>query len=412
MESISARMRYSDVYGEKELDNLAFVFALSNSLLICKNIIIAGNAWLASHNNKINILILIFSCLLYLSVLVQLVNIKIMNVRVFLFCIVILLFWCSTYIISPEIFALKTISEELQNFIIYCLPAIIFLPMLKDCNALMNNFYKFRWLMLFCTVISVLQMLIRGQIQGTSNNYAVYNMAFGRALMLPTILFFSKWFFTWKFRELVCGIFCVISIFLFASRFPLLCVITYIFVKVWKMRENIKVRITMMFGGVIIISVIFFYKKICVWLYNVLNATFGINSRALLLIINGYFSYDSGRIDLFKQLIPKINESPIWGYGIGGSNIILNDSGAHSFILDVFATMGYCFGGIFLLISTIYIIQLCKRNKSYFNQEFIIICICMFLPICAIQTSMWDSRYYWYLIAMCFGRLRDRGIGV
>lgn len=398
-------------YSRKEikLNQLAEVFALSNSLLICKNILVAGNSWLALNNTKLNIIILIISFVLYAKVLVGLYGKKCRNDRAILCVIGILIAWIFALISSPEIFLLNTIQEAIQNFLVYCFPAIIFLAMLPDCKALLESYYRYRWLMLGCTVITVLQILVLGQIQG-SGSYTQYNMAFGRALILPTTLFFSKWFLTWKIKEFSGAAFCLITIFLFCSRFPILCILAFILIKVWQLRQEKKVSMLIIIGAFLGGVVFIAYKEICGWLHDFLLSAFGINSRMLYLIKNGYFTYSAGRDIIYDSLIEGINESPILGHGIGGANIILNDESAHSFVLDVFATFGYIFGGILLALAIVNVIKLFRKNRSFYNREFILICVASFLPICTIQMSLWDAQYFWYLIALGLGKLKDRKV--
>ena len=128
---------------------------------------------------------------------------------------------------------------------------------------------------------------------------------------------------------------------------------------------------------------------------------FGIRSRGLSKLLSGDFAGDSGRKLIHRDLIHKINSSPVIGYGAAGSNVILDNGLTHSLILDIFGNLGYVMGGIFIVCVTIKIIKLFYKSKSdIYKREYIMICLSMFLPICTIQSSLWQANYMWYLIVM------------
>jgi hypothetical protein len=387
---------------------IAFAFAISYSLLSAKNMLIESSAAFYNRNSTLNLFVAVVSVAIYVYVILF----KEKHLPIFrkqmLVLILVLFLWFFTYLINSSLFTYSYVREELSEFIIYSLPALLFLPMLYDCDELIVAFYKCRWLMFLAVCVSVILMMIYGRIQGSGTRYLVYSMSFGRALMLPCTLFISKWFRDHKIIDMLGSISCVLFILVFGSRFPLLCIGFYTLCKAFQIPFS-KAR----FVGLsicIISAVLLFLNKD--FIVNTLYSYFvkaGINSRSLSLLTNGSFSYDSGRLRIITQLVGEINKSPIIGYGAGGGNVALNNGLSHSFIFDVFANLGYVGGGIFLLISFIAIFQLYRHTKKWSNKEFMMICISFFVPICIFQMSLWRASYFWMLIALCCGRLQFYG---
>jgi len=405
MSYVCFKRRNEHCYGnEKEL-YVAAAFAISYCLLTAKNILIQGSPSLYNANSKLNMLILIVSVLLYAyAILVKDNRLYLSSKQIFVIGAIIS-FWFLTYMFNENLFTYSYVEEELVFFLTYCLPALLILPGLRTCKLLLETFYKCRWFLFGVVCLAVILMLTNGQIQGAGTRSAVYSMAFGRALLLPCILLYSHWFKERKKLDLLGGIVCTLFIFLFGSRFPLLCIAAYIGWKLLQSRKSARLLIFICMGFVLVAFIIVFSESILAWLNQALNS-FGIQSRALSLINSGKFGYDDGRLLIYNELIAQINKSPIIGYGAGGGNVALGNGLSHSFILDVFANLGYVFGGLLLIVSAGRFSRLYRKNRQFYNREFIIICLCLFVPMCAIQMSLWRATYYWYLLALSLGRLR------
>ena len=375
---------------------IAYAFAFSNTLLLAKVILAAGFDSIMKRITEINIIIALTSVILYIySIKGQTIKKKVF-IKSLLLLMVILIAWIVTAIIFPERFFLNTVISDLKEFLIYCLPVIVFIAFIEDFQDVMLAFYKYKNLLIFLTLLSSIGLFTSNSIHVKEN----YSMGFGHAVLWPTILSFSRWFNANKIKDLIFGIFGFICIFLFGSRYPLLCTFTFIIIKLLQERKSKRVKLIFFLSIPIIIIIILWGKDIAIWLYNFLYNSFGIKNRSLRLITNDLATYSSGRNIIHETLIEAINKSPIYGYGIGGASFLLSDEFAHSFILDVFAMAGYVFGGIILAISSIKIIRLYKYTNSKLIKEFITICLSIWLPILTFQTSFWSCRYYWYLIAL------------
>lgn len=135
--------------------------------------------------------------------------------------------------------------------------------------------------------------------------------------------------------------------------------------------------------------------------FNLIFSKFGIRSRGLSILLSGNLGTDSGRFIIYEELISQLNKHPFLGYGAFGGIVALNNGLSHSLILDIFSNLGYLGGVLFLLWFISRFAKLWKSSKNNMSKkEYILICICMFAPICLIQSSLWSANYLWYLLVM------------
>ena len=384
---------------------LSKAFVSTNSLLLIKTILIAGSQYLYSINDTLNIIVAIYSILAYSIALFRIKKIVFSKAQIIILLGIAVL-WLITYLVNPVVYTFSYAQEEMKFFFVYALPALVFLPMISSCETIWIELKKRRWLFLIITLLTVFLMLRTGNIQGSSSRVAEYSMSFGRALILPTLLFLSMWYKERKIVDLIGAIIVSIFIFLFGSRFPLLCILFFI---LWKslFGKITKRKIIIFLMLCILFAVLIIYRyKLVLLLSSFLNVL-GINSRSLVLIASGSFGYDDGRIEIYRSMIELINKSPIIGYGAFGGNYITNNGLSHSFVFDTFANLGYVVGGLIMIASLVRFYKMYKKRKGFYSREFIIICLCQFLPTAIIQTSLWRATNYWYLVALSTGKFYE-----
>lgn len=382
-------------------DYFAIAFAVCNCLLMLKNIIITGSAVLYRNNSLLNIMLLCLCLCIYAFAYLKSGYVKVKKYPLFGVAL-ILVFWIITYIFVPNMFTYSYVVEELTSFLIYSLPAFFILPKIEDYEQLQNEFLKLKIVFLITVIIAVILILKNGVIQGAGSRYAVYSMSFGRALIFPTLLYFSEWFNKNKKMDLVIGIFLTGVILTFGSRFPLVCIAFYIICKIMLNFKDNPVRsfgyISLIVSGVIFLI---FGREYLVQFFNYVFEQFGIRSRGLAKLLSGDFAGDSGRSLIFREIIIKVNQSPVFGYGAAGANVALNNGLTHSLVLDIVGNLGYVGGFIFMLFVIVKVIKLwCESKCDYNKREFILLSLSMFLPISMIQSSLWRANYMWYLIVM------------
>lgn len=385
---------------------LAVDFVLSYALLTMKNLLTVGNSFVFEHNFEFNTLLLLFTFCLY-GITFFIYRKFTLNLTSCAWLAVIGLFWLGTYTYNPALFHYSHVGGDLVYFVIYSIPAFYVLSQLKDLSFLFKIFIHLRWFFLLVALFSVYCILSRGGISGTEL-YATYSMSFGRNLILPSFFFLYKFFEKINVWDFIGFLACCVMIFLFGSRFPLLCISAYFLWKLWKYRYRRAIVLGSVIGVIFLTVLFFFWVEIITLLYDYLANVFNMRSRSLLLLLNENFvNNDSGRSIIWNNLISKINESPIWGYGAGGGVVALDGELAHSFPLDTLANLGYIFGGLFLVYSGYLIFRTCYVNRfQRDNMEYIKMLLCCFLPICFIQLSMWTANHFWQLIALSCNHTR------
>lgn len=386
---------------KNNINYFKYAFIFSSSLLMMKNILITGSSFLYSNNTKLNILLILLTVFIYFYAIYKEKHF-IINIRAMFILILIFIFWLVTFCFNTSLLAYSYVLEDIQSFMIYSIPAFLFLPLVDDYNELMNILYKIRYLFLAVLLFTLFLIFFNGVVQGSGSRYMSYSMAFGRALILPTIVFISSWFNKGNIFDLFCsGLFCL-SIVLIGSRFPLLCIGSFILIKLFFNLKN-NPKKTLLFLSLLLIIFIFliFGGTYINNVFNLIFSKFGIRSRGLSILLSGNLGTDSGRFIIYEELISQLNKHPFLGYGAFGGIVALNNGLSHSLILDIFSNLGYLGGVLFLLWFISRFAKLWKSSKNNMSKkEYILICICMFAPICLIQSSLWSANYLWYLLVM------------
>lgn len=375
-------------------------YVMTYMLLMLKNMMVCVSPFIFKHNGAFNSLIGVISVTVYMLSLVKYGIYRIRSKQM-LAILMIAIYWIATYALVEDLFSYQYVKSTFTSFLLYSVPAFIFIPMISDIKVLMYYYYKHRYWFAFGTVCTFVLYLNNG-IAETTNVYNSYSMALGRAIMFPCILFYSSAsFFKKRLDYLIC-FFCVAVIFICGSRFPLLCVFSYILIRyIFDNGLNKRTLERFIFLLILLVMVVFFGKHILKIVTDIFDAI-GIESRNLKLFFNGMFISDSGRGEIRKQLYKKLIQSPIWGYGAGGGNRALDDGLSHNLILDIFANMGFVFGGVFLVYVAYKIYNAYIRLKKYnLEKDLILMFFCMVVPICWIQLELWSANNFWFLLLIC-----------
>lgn len=381
---------------------LSQVISIHYTVMIIKNMVVSSSQLFLPLNSSINTLIMIVLCLLYgIIFLKEFRELRFLYVQIGLL-LAIVVFWIISFLNDPSIFDYYYVNLQIKDFVAFSLPMLIFVPMLEETDTLLENFYKASYLMFIGAFIASVLMFIN---YTSASIYSSYNMSFGRNAMIPCIFLFSKYFTEKKTSDFILASSLLILILIFGSRFPLLCISFYIIMKLLRVPTYKKV-ISLIGLLAIGIPMILYFQSISYKIMTLLER-FGIRSRTLLLFSHGQASYSSGRTLIHKELHDAIKQSPIWGYGAGAGNIILNDGLPHGFVIDTFANFGYIFGGIFLLLSGLYIFYAYKLTKRRSGSELLLILAANYLPISTIQLALWRADTFWFSIALSISLVKQ-----
>ena len=305
------------------------------------------------------------------------------------------IFFLATYLVNYEFLAHDYVRSGLQFFVAYCIPLIIFVPLLTGADSLLNGFYQASYFMALVALVTFVLILLGARtVQG-------YSMSYGANTMVPTIFLFSKAFREDSFKDYVLAGACTVAVFVLGSRWPLICIgVFVIYGFTQKMLEKEKRRIAAIgLMAAIFLLIVTSYTEITTGLSIILDR-FGLNSRTISLLLSGNIAYDSGRLRIHQQTVLKLSKSPLLGYGAFGGVTALGGESPHSLFLDTWANFGYFAGSVVLFYSIYMTITRFWINRGSSYGEMVAIYACMVWPRASIGGSFWTMEPYWMLISL------------
>ena len=372
---------------------IGFAIAFQIAAVACKNMLTSTLIIVNKFNTQLNIIISIISILLYLRCLSKL------NFRLYIKSLYIILltfiFITSTYLFNKELFTYEWVISDLLVYIAYCIPLLIFVPLINNPTTFLSYLYYASYIMSIVSIITFGLVLLGFE---TVKNYS---MSYGAAVMIPSIFLFSKAFKEKSIRDYTLASVCTFAILAIGSRWPLLCIGAFLIYSVLSKTFSNKEHAILML--MIILFLLFLVNKYYIDILErviIFLDQYGISSRSIRLILSGKATYDSGRSLIYKQLLLKLQDSPLLGYGAFGGIVALDGDTPHHFILDIWANFGYIFGSIILVISIYKTIKYFWIGKGTAYAELIAIYACMIWPKVLVGGRFWSAKEYWMLIAL------------
>lgn len=368
-----------------------FTIVFQITILASKNMIVTTLQAANNFNSLFNSLITVLMGILYIRCLVA----TKFRIRIESLYIVLLSasFIIITYLFNQKLFEYQYVRSAFEIFLVYCIPLIFFIPIIKDTDRLLKYFYIAAYFMCITAIICLFAIIAGAQ---TVRNYS---MSYGKAAMIPCIFLISKAFKEDHILDYILAFTCTVAIFVLGSRWPLLCIGAFLFYSITKkLYSNKKTFFPII--SVLFITVLLSYLNYTE-LLRALSSTLskiGINSRTLTFLLNDNLLFDSGRSDIHSTLLSKLYESPILGLGAFGGNVAVGLS--HHFILDTWANFGFIFGSIILIYSILLTFDRYWSFRSSSYGELIMIYACMIWPKIMIGESFWSSDKYWMLISL------------
>lgn len=386
-------MRYNNSYVRNSQDRIiASVIVFQISIVASKNMMASTLQVVNDLNYRLNIFITGIILLLYLYCFYR-TRIRIRK-KSFYIILASFVFFLGTYLLNYELFTYRYIIPGLQTFLVYCLPLLIFVPLLYDVDELINKFYRASYFMSIVALVTFMLIIFGLEtIRG-------YSMSYGLNTMISTIFLFSNAFKENNFRDYILAGSCTATIFILGSRWPLLCISAFIvyglIMKVFASKKHGFLLIVL----VSILCLVYInHTKILIETNTFLNR-FGFTSRTINMALNENVTYDSGRTQIHRELFLKLGESPLLGYGAFGGVVALGGESPHSLLLDIWANFGYIVGSIILIYSIYMTIKCFWINRESSYGELIAIYACMVWPKAAIGGSFWSLEPYWMLTSL------------
>lgn len=292
-------------------------------------------------------------------------------INVYLF--VIFLFYVSAIMNEANI---EYIMSEGIRFTL-CISVPIFLSFVSIRNK--NIFFTIaRYMSFFIAFIGLLYvvMLFTGNLPMKEN---FYDMALGYALMFPALylLYYRKAVYT------IIAVLLTIAILLVGSRGPLIPIALFAIVQIFLLgtsKEKIILLIVALIGMGLLASMITYLENL------------GISSRTLMYMEEGIISSDSGRSDIYNYIIDKIQDAPLFGYGVFGDRVFLNGAYCHNIFLEIFIDFGCIIPLLIIIPSVIYCLNLSKYTLIHETLFFLLLLFSSFIPLLVSNSYLIDFR--------------------
>ena len=231
----------------------------------------------------------------------------------------------------------------------------------------------------------------------------MYNMPIGYALLFPTSVFWlnrrkgAKYYFFYFIG--------LCEILILGSRGPLLCefvlfALTFL--------TDLKSRKEFLKKSLIVILLLFILIHLKMILQLVINllGVFNVNSRTLIIALEGGISSltkDSGRSNMQEWVIYILNKNPFIGYGIAGDIPVLGFY-PHNVFLELLFDFGYPLGTIFIISICAKIIKNIKQPTLEEKCNYFLFIACGIVPLFLSDTYL-QWPYFWMLIGISRNKL-------
>lgn len=301
------------------------------------------------------------------------------------------------------------IVDELWTEILPCIPFFI----LGLCINLDEDTYKtvslFSCLAILVNTLYVIYFLSGGRELGGSHgeDYSMY----WSYLLLPNTLIVIDYFF--KSRKLfpaICAIIGVVYAFAMGTRGPIVVLTACVIICIWrymKLRTNRKIiAIIVLFIVVLLFVSSSLYMQVLLEFKEFL-ADNGVSTRVIDYLLSGeMISQTSGRNDMYIDLLNKLNEHPLLGYGVYGEYPLGYSAGAHNIYLQVVFHFGYPLGVVILLSFICVFIKALRKTQGSLTQGWIALFGCLVFVRGVFGGSYLDYTVF-FLLGLCLKSLRE-----
>lgn len=173
-----------------------------------------------------------------------------------------------------------------------------------------------------------------------------YNMSLSYALLLPTVTLYHKK----SALSLLVSLFLFLMIVALGSRGAAVFALGYVCYDILISNRKLIAPIIILILGIIALLPIFLQFL----------TELGINSRTLMMLLEGDFNSDSGRGWIYEVITREIIEHPLIGIGLFGDRTVIGNY-CHNIILEILSGWGIIIGGTIVVFFLTYLIALYFR---------------------------------------------------
>lgn len=223
-----------------------------------------------------------------------------------------------------------------------------------------------------------------------------YSMGYAWSLLLPTNLLIAdlwtprrtKWA-----RVLLLGCIAanVMGIVFYGSRGVLVAIAAFGLYSILKSKMSSRGKLIGIGIGVLLLPVMIFYREILGWVYEVIT-DMGMSSRTLYLLLNNA-GYNSGRTDIWEQVIGEVVKSPFAIRGINADYLLVGQY-SHNIAIELVYSFGIVLGGA----ATVYIALNCIRTLRLRwcpQTSLTILYFFSAFPLLLWSGSLWTNKEFW-----------------
>ena len=291
--------------------------------------------------------------------------------------------------------------------------AFLFFSVFEDSNKLKKSITTFAYLdFAYLVVVELLPALLRGYWNdiapdGTEMSFS-YSLSFGYAVALPTIIFFYQLIKERKPAALffaIAGSWCVVTqgnrgALLVLFIFFVLMIISSIIAGKLAAEKKIIIVGTILFG---LLLFLMFKDQLLVFVSDVLTKS-GISSRSIRKLLNGSFTEDNGREEIWLAAIDAIKTGGLLGHGMLGDRPFIAPLHVAGYSHNLFLELLVSYGVIGFIIIIIILCDAVKMILFCKHDEWRDLYIIFFSVSCQLLISMsfWYVWEFWAAAAIAY----------
>lgn len=183
----------------------------------------------------------------------------------------------------------------------------------------------------------------------------------------------------------------------FGSRGPVFILLCFGFIYIFIFAKFKKPVLSYSIMTVGLTIIVIFFERIVILLFSVTNLL-GMSTRVYDKFISGNYFVSSGRDTIKNELLPRIIERPLLGYGIAGDRIFV-ETYAHNIVIEFLVSYGIVIGSIFVLWIIYMIFKTIKKTTEKNTKVFVLVLMCCgFLKLFLSSSYLLEPAFF-----MCIG---------
>ena len=155
------------------------------------------------------------------------------------------------------------------------------------------------------------------------------------------------------------------------TRGAVICIVVYLAIILWDRVLNMKLWLRLLIFSLIVLLIVSIIRFNLVELIALALRNYaynmGLSTRVFDSILQANYINDSGRSQIYSEILSTVSKGGIWGYGLT-SDTYLFSTYSHNFVLELIVEFGFIIGSIIALITIIvFSLGMYKSSKRNIN---------------------------------------------